>query len=334
MNKRKILITGGCGFLGSNLVRYLNDIGCDVVVVDDLSESDISNLDVRSIFYKVDCACTEKIEPIFASEKFDYVFHFAAMANECLSHWVRNYCIRANILSTTNIINACVKYGIKKLIFTSSIAAYGIGNPPFKEEDILNPIDIYGLSKEFSERDIKMAHEMFGLNYTILRPFNIFGGKYQNLFSLYRNVISIWLRNVIWENGDINIYGTGECVRSFSDVRFLLPVFEKLLNIGDNRIYNIGAEKSFRIIDAAKTFQNIAKEFGFKSEIKFLAPRHEVKVALSDNSKAQLELGFKDETNLEESIRQMFKWALTQEYKKPPYIQYELEKGIYNFWKK
>ena len=330
---KKICITGGNGFLGNNLSSYLYSLGYNVLILDDLSESYEENLPPNIRFKNVDISNFAEVSEVFSNERPDVVFQLAANANECLSHWVRNDCITRNILANTNIISACVENDVSKLIFTSSIAKFGAGTPPFKETDPANPTDVYGLSKLFCEEDIKLANRTFGLKYNILIPFNITGDKYQNLFSLYRNVIGIWCRQTIWEKKPITVYGDGSCVRAFSNVKYMLPCMEKLIHGFDNETFNIGAETFFRVIDAAQIFKSVAKKFGHDVEIVHLEPRDEVGVAYCDVTKAKQTLGYEDKTNLEETITEMFEWALTQTYKIPRKFQYEITKNLYSFWR-
>src|SRR4030095_11092896 len=132
------------------------------------------------------------VERLFAQEKFDYVYHLAAYAAEGLSHFIRRFNYETNLGGSVNIINACVRHEVKCLVFTSSIAVYGKNQLPMTEDLTPEPEDPYGVSKYAVELDLRAAHEMFGLNYVIFRPHNVYG-EWQNIADKYRNVIGIFM---------------------------------------------------------------------------------------------------------------------------------------------
>ena len=186
MQKTTVLITGNAGLLGSHLSRHLLDKGFNVVGIDDLSGGYMDFVDPRIVesknFYNINLTEVEKLNKIFEDTKPDYVYHYAAYAAEGLSPFIRNFNYTSNLICSANIINACIKYNVKKIIFTSSMAVYGVGNPPFKEDQLPDPADPYGIAKYAVEMDLKLAHEQFGLNYTITRPHNVIG-IYQNIWT-------------------------------------------------------------------------------------------------------------------------------------------------------
>jgi UDP-glucose 4-epimerase len=259
------------------------------------------------------------------------VYHLAAYAAEGLSPFIRNYNYTNNILSSVNIINECINFDVKKLIFTSSMAVYGFGNPPFMESQLPSPIDPYGIAKYAVEMDINQASNQFNLKYNIIRPHNIVG-IYQNIWDRYRNVIGIWIRKSL-KNENITIYGDGEQVRAFSDIKYYLEIFEKLLYESDNEIFNIGADNYFKIKDVAIIVRKIANKYGYKTELEFLQPRHEVKEAYCNHDKAKYLLNFMDDTKLEELIEEMFVWAIKQPDRFIKDMIYEVDKNIYEYWK-
>jgi UDP-glucose 4-epimerase len=205
----KILITGNAGLLGSHFSKHLLDKGHDVIGIDNLSGGYSDFIDQRMIdskkFYDIDLLDTKLLDKVFNENKPDYVYHFAAYAAEGLSPFIRNFNYTNNLLCSVNLINNCVKYSVKKIIFTSSMAVYGHGIPPFKEEQLPKPADPYGIAKYAVEMDLKQANEQFGLEYNIIRPHNVIGVQ-QNIWDKYRNVIGIWIRNTL-ANEPILIYG-------------------------------------------------------------------------------------------------------------------------------
>jgi UDP-glucose 4-epimerase len=328
----KVLITGAAGLLGANFSRHLLNKGYKVVGIDDLSGGYEDSVPSEMTFYKQDLSNRKAVEEIFSSEKPDYVFHFAAYAAEGLSPFIRNYNYTNNILSSANVINACINNEIKKVVFTSSMAVYGVGNPPFTESQLPTPEDPYGIAKYAVEMDLKLAHEMFGLKYSIVRPHNVVG-IYQNIWDRYRNVIGIWIRKVL-AGEPLTIFGDGTQIRAFSDIKFYMDPFEKLMTAHDGEIFNIGADKHYTINEAAEVVINVAKELGINATKVHLEPRNEVHTAYCDHTKAHKLLGFKDNTDLHETIMKMFKWAQEQPNRPMKNMDYEIEKNMYSFWKK
>lgn len=328
----KYLITGIAGLLGANFSRHLLDKGHKVVGIDDLSGGYSEFVPTPSTFYHANVTNANIVNQIFNDEKPDVVFHFAAYAAEGLSPFVRNYNYSNNIIASANVINACINNEVKKIVFTSSMAVYGTGNPPFVEDQLPSPEDPYGIAKYAVEMDLRFAHEMFGLRYSIVRPHNVIG-VYQNIWDRYRNVIGIWIRQAL-ANEPLTIYGDGTQLRAFSDIKFYMDPFEKLIHDYDSEIFNIGADKYFTINEAADLVINVAKELNIIATKVHLEKRKEVHAAYCDHSKARNLLGFQDDTNLKETIRSMFVWAMKQPHRPTKTMKYEIEKNIYSFWKK
>lgn len=335
MNKKTVLITGVAGLIGSHFAKYLLDKKYNVIGIDNLSGGYKDFVDKRMLakkhFYKIDLLNTRSLEDVFKKHKIDFVYHFAAYAAEGLSPFIRNFNYTNNLLCSINVINCCIKYSVKKLIFTSSMATYGTGKPPFRESQKPEPEDPYGIAKYAVEMDIARANAQFGLKYNIVRPHNVIGIN-QNIWDKYRNVIGIWIRESI-EGRTINVFGDGKQKRAFSDIKYYMEPLRKLITHKDCGIFNIGADKEHQLIDVAKTVQKVAKEFNLNPEIKHLQARHEVKVAYSNHDKAKRLLGFKDGTDIESTIREMFAWAIKQPPRKIKLMKYEIEKDIYSFWK-
>ena len=164
-----------------------------------------------------------------------------------------------------------------------------------------------------------------------MRPHNVIGIR-QNIWDRYRNVIGIWIRKVL-RGENITIFGDGEQKRAFSDVRFCLEPMEKLLYGCNAQVFNIGSDRAYSLNEVASMLQDIAKEYGFAPKIEHLEERNEVKVAYCDHSKAKSLLGFKDETDLEKTMREMFVWAMKQKDRDVIQMPYEIKKGMYKFWK-
>lgn len=328
----KVLITGAAGLIGAHLSRHLLDKGHKVIGIDNFFGGYKEFVDERVELYVGDLANVEFVNSVFRMTKPDYIYHFAAYAAEGLSPFIRNFNYTNNVLCSANIVNACINYNVKKIVFTSTMAVYGFGNPPFTEDQIPTPIDPYGIAKYTVEQDLKAAFDQFGLDYTIVRPHNVVG-IYQNIWDKYRNVIGIWIRKVL-NNEPLSIYGDGTQLRAFSDIAYYMIPFERLMEEYSGEIFNIGADQEIQIVEAAKLLSKIAKTRGYNSELVHWEPRHEVHVAYSNHDKAKKLLDFVDGTDLEKTMTEMLIWAEKEPVREMKIMDYEIEKNIYSYWKK
>ena len=330
-SSNKVLITGVAGLIGSHMAEYLVEKKYDVFGIDNLSGGYIENIPMWVQLFEGDLEDTDFVARTFAEIKPDYVYHFAAYAAEGLSPFIRNFNYSNNLLCSINVINECIKNDVKKLVFTSSMAVYGKGKPPFSEDDRPKPEDPYGISKYAVEMDLEQAYQQFGLNYSIVRPHNVIGIR-QNIWDKYRNVIGIWTRRVL-RGESITIFGDGEQTRAFSDIKFCLDPMYKLLTEHNRKTFNIGSDREYTLNQVAEILQEVSKEFGFSPEIEHLEARNEVKHAYCNHDKAKSLLSFKDRTNLTETIKEMFVWAAKQQDREVKLTPYEIEKGMYSYWK-
>lgn len=327
-----VLITGVAGLLGSNLADYLISKNINVIGIDDLSGGYIENINEKVKFFKLNLV-TDKLElnEIFANFKIDYVYHLAAYAAEGLSPFIRNYNYNNNLISTANIVNCCINNNIKRLIFTSTMAVYGVNKTPFDESYIPNPIDPYGVAKYACEMDIRIAGEQHGLDWCIIRPHNVYGKK-QNIWDKYRNVLGIWM-NLHLNDKPLTIYGDGLQTRAFSYINDSLePLWNAaIFPSASKQIINLGGIYETTINEACDT---LIKVMGGGTKI-HLEQRHEVKHAYSTFQKSIDILNFSHKTNLEDGLMDMWNWAKVQP-KRSQFIwsKYEVEKGIYNYWKR
>ena len=328
----KIFVTGCAGLLGSNYTRHLIANGHRVIGIDDLSGGYKAFLpkDDNFTFVKFDLERRKKVVELFEEHKPDVLVHFAAYAAEGLSPFIRNFNYRNNLICSANLINECITHNTK-MIFTSSMAVYGEQEPPFTEDKRPQPIDPYGVAKYAVEVDLELARQQFGLRYNIVRPHNVLG-IYQNIWDRYRNVIGIFIRKAL-NNQPILVYGDGEQTRAFSDIKYYMDPFDKLLTDYDGEVFNIGADKYFSLNEVAEAVQKIGKKYGYDVPIEHGEPRHEVKHAYCDHTKAKSILGFRDETNLEELIESVFVWAMKQPNRKVKKMEYEVTKDIYDYWR-
>src|SRR5882724_11077908 len=278
------LVTGAAGFIGSHVVDHCLRLGQRVVALDDLSGGFADNVPRGATFVKGSILDHELLNTLFAEHGFDYVYHLAAYAAEGLSHFIRRFNYNNNLVGSINLINESIKHKIKCFVFTSSIAVYGAGQLPMTENTTPTPEDPYGISKYAVELDLQSAHEMFGLNYVIFRPHNVYG-EFQNIGDRYRNVIGIFMNQVL-QGKPLTLFGDGNQTRAFSYINDVAPYIARSVDVpaAYNEVFNIGADKEYTVNELARVIMN---EMGVQGELRYLPARNEVVNAYSDHSKAK-----------------------------------------------
>ena len=313
----KSLVTGGAGFIGAHVTNELIKLGHSVVVLDDLSGGFEDNIDSKAIFIKGSVTDYELLKELFDEHRFDYVYHLAAYAAEGLSHFIRKFNYENNLLGSIHLVNESIKHKIKCFVFTSSIAVYGAGQLPMTEDTVPQPEDPYGVSKYAVELDLRAAHEMFGLNYIVFRPHNVYG-EYQNVGDRYRNVIGIFM-NQLMQGQPLTIFGDGTQTRAFSYISDVAPHIARSVSIEGayNQVFNIGGDKEYSVNELARTVMKVLKK---EQPIRYLTARNEVLHAYSDHTKAKRIFGIKDLdfVDLETGIAKMAAWALEVGPRKTP----------------
>lgn len=327
----KILIIGNAGLLGSNLADFIVSKYPEhsVYGIDDLSGGYPTNINSNVQFYPISIL-DKQFNEIFARIQPDYVFHLAAYAAEGLSPFIREFNYSNNLLCTAKIVNSCIRYNVKRLIFTSSMAVYGHGKVPFDESDVPSPIDPYGIAKYACEKDIESAGFYHNLDWCIIRPHNVYGRK-QNIWDKYRNVLGIWMYQHL--NGmPMSIFGDGEQKRAFSYINDSVePLYKAAFEPrASKQIINLGGIKEYTINEAADTLIGIIGG----GEKTYLEARKEVKYAYATYQKSVDILGFEHQTSLDDGLLDMWTWAKQQPSRdRFVWPSYELDKDIYTFWK-
>jgi UDP-glucose 4-epimerase len=330
----KVIITGVAGLLGSRLADWIikNHPEYKVIGIDDLSGGYIENIHPNVIFHNINLAKeTTQLSQIFNYYKPDYVFHFAAYAAEGLSPFIRTYNYDNNLRATASIVNECIRYNIKRLVFTSTLAVYGYGyGGVFDENQIPKPIDPYGVAKYACEMDIQIAGEQHGLDWCIIRPHNVYGIK-QNIWDKYRNVLGIWMFQYM--NGEpMTIFGDGTQTRAFSYIDDNLePLWKSaILPKASKQIINLGGIEEISINEAC----SILREVIGSGDVVYKEARHEVKHSIPTWQKSVDILDYEYKTDLKIGLTEMWKWAIQQPKRKRfVWPSYELDNGIYSFWK-
>lgn len=303
----KAIVTGGAGFIGSHVAERLVSLGMDVTVLDDLSGGFTDNVPEGASFVQGSINDVALVEDLFTQNKFDYVYHLAAYAAEGLSHFIKRFNYNNNLIGSVNLINAAINHNVKCFVFTSSIAVYGASPVlPMTEETAAHPEDPYGIAKLAVEQELRVCKEMFGLDYIVFRPHNVYGER-QNIGDKYRNVVGIFM-NQILQGKPMTIFGDGTQSRAFSYIGDVAPLIAESVHNPQayNQIFNIGADQPYSVNALAEA---IARAMGRDAEINHVPPRNEVQHAYSSHEKVMRVFGKRDLFTLDEGLARMATWV-------------------------
>ncbi|HLC72277.1 MAG TPA: NAD-dependent epimerase/dehydratase family protein [Candidatus Nanoarchaeia archaeon] len=306
MKEKYALVTGGAGFIGSNLTRALLIKGINVVVYDNFSTGSRKNLPEdqggKLTIIEGNILDLKKLTRIM--EGIEVVFHNAARVTirDSLDNFLED--AETNLMGTINVIKASVDKKVKKFIFASSMAVYGDKESPAKEEDVLKPIVPYGLSKRAAEEYCLYANERYGLNAVILRYFNTYGQN--QAISSNVGVINSFIDQLL-RGESLTIFGDGDQVRDFVHVddvvRANLLVLEKEM---EAEVFNIGTGRGISINELARHLRE-----KIKTDVKIEhggSVVSEARYSVADITKAQRGLGYRPRIKLEEGIERTIKW--------------------------
>jgi UDP-glucose 4-epimerase len=298
----KVLVTGGCGFIGSHIVDAYVAQGHDVVVVDDLSTGTIDNLNPKTKFYEEDIC--GNIEKIFQEGKFDAVNHHAAQINVRTSVEDPLFDARVNVLGTLNLLQLAARFGVKRFVYASSGGAvYGEpANYPIKEVLTPRPLSPYGASKTAAEAYIVTYANLYGLQYVILRYSNVYGPR--QIIKSEAGVISIFIDKIL-RNEPCMVFGDGKQVRDYVYVGDVVEANTSALECKPN-IFNIGTGVETSVNGLIDVFSSILKKDILHEHV---APRPgEVFRNVLDYSKAHAEIGWQPKIQLRTGILKTFEY--------------------------
>ena len=327
----KVIVTGGAGFIGSHVARELVAMGRDVIVLDDLSGGSAENVPEGADFVQGSITDHGLVDRLFEQHRFEHVYHLAAYAAEGLSHFIKRFNYTNNLIGSVNLMNAAVNTGSSSFVFTSSIAVYGKGQLPMTEEMTPEPEDSYGIAKYAVELDLRASHEMFGLDFVIFRPHNVYGEN-QNIGDKYRNVVGIFM-NQILQGQPMTVFGDGEQSRAFTYIRDIAPIIAKAPDVpaARNQVFNVGADEAISVNALADI---TAVAMGVKPNVTHLGARNEVMHAFSDHSRVRRIFGDHPQTSLKEGIERMAEWVgAVGARATEPFRNIEIEKNLPPSWR-
>jgi UDP-glucose 4-epimerase len=309
-----VLVTGAAGFIGSHVAEHLLATGVEVVGLDDLSGGFADNLPKGTIFYEGTILDKALLSRIFSEHKIDTVYHLAAYAAEGLSHFIRSFNYENNVVGSMNVMNQAIKAQVRCFVFTSSIAVYGANQTPMSESLVPAPEDPYGVAKYSVELDLAAAHHMFGLDYVIFRPHNVYGER-QHIGDRYRNVIGIFM-NQLMSAQPMTIFGDGTQSRAFSYIADVAPIIARAPDVPEayGQVFNVGADTATTLNELASL---VADAMGSTPDIKHLEARKEVLHAVADHSKVGRVFDHHAQHDLKQGLARMASWAKAVGPRKP-----------------
>lgn len=295
----KVLVTGGAGFIGSNLVDKLIDMGLEVIVIDNLKTGNYNFINPRAKFILEDIT-SDRLVGHFKMIQPQIVFHLAAQIDVQFSINNPIYDANVNILGTIKVLDACIKSGVEKIIYASSAASYGA--PEYlglDEKHNINPISFYGITKHTPEHYFKVYHQLYGLKFTVLRYANVFGIRQDPKGE--GGVISVFIDKLL--RGEVPvIYGTGEQTRDFIYVSDIISANVAAIYKGDNKILNIGTSEKTTVLHLYEMINELM-EIYIKPVFK-AAREGDIIHSYFNNSKARLVLKWEPEFTLKNGLKE------------------------------
>ncbi len=292
----KCLVTGGAGFIGSNLVDALIERGDDVCVIDNLANGKKENVNPKAELIVEDICDFEKILPYF--KNIDVVYHLAALPRVQYSVAYPEETNEVNISGTLNVLLAAKTAGVKRVVYSSSSSAYG-DNPlsPLKEDMKTCPMSPYGLQKLVGEEYTRIFPIFYNLETVSLRYFNVYGPR-MNEEGAYSTVVAKFLRQKK-NNEPLTITGDGTQTRDYTHVRDVCRaniLAATSPDVGKGEVMNIGAGRNFSV-------NRIAEMIG--GPVEHIEPRIEPHDTLADNSLAKKLIGWEPQEKLEDGIGEL-----------------------------
>lgn len=310
--KTKVLVTGGCGFIGRRIVRQLLKKNYAVIVIDDFSNSSPFEEDLVEII-KFDLTKSNGLAEIL--KKADYCIHLAARVGGIkFMNSSRSQILHDNLLIDANVIKGANLVRMKKIVYASTAIVYDkVKKLPYKEipaSDLPPPKSIYGFSKLVGECLLQVYNQDDGLNYTIARIFNVYGINPNSILKEKLHVIPDLIRKILKTKKQLDLYGGGRQKRNFVHVD---DVADGLITMmenpkADGEVFNIASLEQFRILDLAEMIWEIVNRKGrFKVKSIPILPEDLIN-SLAEISKIEKILGWKAKKNMKESLPEIVEW--------------------------
>ncbi|MEO8664150.1 MAG: NAD-dependent epimerase/dehydratase family protein [Ignavibacteria bacterium] len=300
----KALVTGGAGFIGSNLVNLLLEKNFDVRIIDNLSTGYKKNIDtVGAEFIEGDIRDKDLMNKV--TKDVNIIFHLAASIGNVKSLNNPQEDSEINVIGTLNVLESARKNNIEKIIYSSSAAIFGeLVTMPISEEHSQNPDSPYGVSKLAAEKHLLCFGKLYDMTVVALRYFNVFGVNQR--YDAYGNVIPIFA-NRLFTNQPLTIYGDGEQTRDFVNVKDVaMANFLAATKALKSNYYNIGSGVNITINKLSEIVQQAS---GINTGVHYEdARKGEVLHCRADISKIKNDLGFNPDTDIKKGLQEYFRW--------------------------
>ena len=251
--KNSVLVTGGCGFIGSHIVDRLISDGYEVIIIDNLSTGSLENLNLNAVFYQGDASDTYFVDKIFKQHQISCVIHEATKINTNAIHEIPLHDVNSSVYSTIILAENCVKYNVKNFIFASSVAVYGRSKLlPVSEDGSIDPIYSYGIAKYTAEAYLKYFYTYYGLNYQILRYANVYGPR-QPIYGEV-GVIAIYTDKLV-KKEDLIIFGDGEHLRDYIYISDVVDFTLLSMKLKTPNVFNVGCGVAVSVNEVFGEFQ-------------------------------------------------------------------------------
>ena len=308
----RILVTGGAGFIGSNLIERLLKDGYDIVCLDNFNDyynPEIKRGNIKPYLrekrfnlVEADIRDKDALKKVFEKYKFQKVIHLAAQAGVRLSLKQPNLYVDVNVNGTLNLLELSREYKIKNFIFGSSSSVYGATKEiPFSEEGKLKPISPYGVSKRAGELLCSTYNHLYNLSFTIFRFFTVYGPRQRPDMAIHK------FTKLIDEGKEIYLYGNGETSRDYTYISDIVEGIVSALNKDFNyEIFNLGNSNPTNL---SRLISLIEKNLGKSAKIKYLPEQPgDPFITFADISKSKEMLNYNPKINMEEGIKNFIEW--------------------------
>jgi UDP-glucose 4-epimerase len=336
MIKRRILVTGGTGYIGSHTIVELQAKGFEVIVIDSLKNSFAGVLNqveqisgIKPLFYEFDLCDKSALEIFFKTEKnIDAIIHFAALkaVGESVENPLLYY--QNNMLSLINVLDAMIKFKVKNIVFSSSCTVYGQPDslPVSEQAPMKKPESPYGQTKQMAEQILSDVVNASQLDVISLRYFNPIGAHDSALIGEYpigapNNLVPMLTQTAVGIREKLLVFGDdydtkdGSCIRDYIHVVDIAKAhvvsIERLLaskNKNNYEVFNLGTGFGFTVLETIKTFEKVSQQ---KLNYEITARRSgDIEKVYADTKLANEELGWKAERNLENMLQTAWNWQL------------------------
>lgn len=305
------LITGGAGFVGSNLSDCLLELGHNVITIDNLNDYYSPKTKKRNIehslknenfkFYKVNIEDKESLKKIFENKKIDIIIHLAARAGVRPSFINPEQYFNTNVIGTLNVLELCKEFKVK-LIFGSSSSVYGKDKIPFSEDDFCEEqLSPYGTTKRIAERLCEMYSKLYGIDVVILRFFTVYGPRGRPDMAPY-----IFVKNIL-EGKKIKMFGSGDSKRDYTYVGDIIDGIVAAMNKGFKfEIINLGDSKPVLLNEFIALIEKITGKKAIIEQVE--EQKGDIKATWADISKAKKLLNYEPKVSIEKGMKRFVAW--------------------------